>query len=65
VLIAAKQKKVQDTLISLLRSDIAILTAYQEQVTLLKKEVRKWKNKTRWTALAGIVLTVATIFIFK
>jgi hypothetical protein len=89
VLIAAKQKKVQDTLISLLRSDISILEqmkstlmakdttnqqiilSYKSQVgnleqqkVILQKEVRKWKRKTTWTAIGGLVLTAATAFLF-
>lgn len=88
VLIAAKQKQSQDTLIGVLRSDISILEqmkrtlmakdttnqqiilSYHSQVAnleqqkvVLQKEVRKWKRKTTWTAIGGLVLTAATAFI--
>lgn len=88
VLIAAKQKQVQDTLINLLRSDIiilqqqadawqakdstnkAIIQTYvnmtgtmQQQRVLLEKEVKKWKRKTTWTAIGGILLTGATAYL--
>lgn len=89
VLIAAKQKKAQDTLINILRSDISTLSSIRVQleakdstnkqiillkdqqqevlkgqITYLNKEVKKWKRKTRWTAIGGIVLTAATAFLF-
>lgn len=89
VLIAAKQKKVQDTLINILRSDISILEqmkstlmqkdttnqqiiiSYRSQVgnleqqkIVLQKEVKKWKRKTTWTALSGLVLTGLVTFLF-
>lgn len=82
VLIDAKQKRVLDTLVTVLRSDINILqgkinlleekdrnhlaieTAYQGQVNVLTKEVRKWKRKTTLAAIGGIALTGITTFLF-
>lgn len=88
VLTAAKQKKVQDTLIELQRQDIAdlnqqihylkakdstsreimksyqgIVTTMQDQRKLLEREVNKWKRKTRWTAISGVVLTGLVTFL--
>jgi hypothetical protein len=44
-------------------------TILETQITALNKEVRKWKRKTRWTAIAGVATTVAgviaTIFILR
>jgi hypothetical protein len=49
------------------RNSIQIATAYQSQVDILNKEVKKWKRKTRWTAVGGVLLTglVTTLFIIK
>lgn len=88
VLIAAKQKKAQDTIINILRSDISLLTSIrgqleakdstnkaiillkdqqrqvlEGQISYLNKEVKKWKRKTRWTAIGGVVMTAATAFL--
>lgn len=101
VLIAAKQKKVLDSLVVSLNADIKsyetivkeltakdsvnteIVKAYQamietmkqqrsileNQITVLNKEIKKWKRKQKWTAIAGVVSTVgavvATVFIMK
>lgn len=39
------------------------------QINSLNKEVKKWKRKTRWTGIAGILATVggivATVFVLK
>ena len=42
-------------------------TVFENEITKLNREVRKWKNKTRWTAIGGVVLTglVTSLFIFK
>jgi hypothetical protein len=99
VLIAAKQKKYADSLVSVYRSDISFLnqkiqaletkdstnkeinstyqnmigtmnqqrTILEGQITYLNKEVTKWKRKTKFAAISGIVLTgiVTSLFIFK
>lgn len=101
VLIAAKQKKVLDSLVVSLNADIRsyeiivrelqakdsvnkeIVSTYiamvgtmkeqrkilEDQIATLNKEVKKWKRKERWTAIAGAVATVGgvitTIFILK
>lgn len=40
---------------------------FEGQITHLNKEVKKWKRKTKWTAVGGLVLTgiVTSLFIFK
>lgn len=40
---------------------------YKNQITLLEKEVKKWKRKNKWTAVGGLVLSgvIAGLFIFK
>jgi hypothetical protein len=87
VLIAAKQKKYADSLVSVYRSDISFLnqkvqaletkdstnkeinstyqnmigtmnqqrTILEGQITYLNKEVKKWKRKTKFAAISGIV----------
>lgn len=42
-------------------------TILENQITYLNKEVLKWKRKTRWTAIAGVLTTaiVTGLFIFK
>lgn len=49
------------------RNHIAIESAYQNQVSVLTKEVKKWRRKTTWTAIGGILLTgiTATLFLIK
>jgi hypothetical protein len=49
------------------RNSTQIASAYQSQVDILNKEVKKWKRKTRWAGIGGIVLTglVTTLFIIK
>lgn len=41
----------------------------ENQITDLNKEIKRWKRKNRWTAIAGVVTTVggivATIFLTK
>jgi hypothetical protein len=42
-------------------------TVFEGQINVLNREVRKWKNRSRWTAIGGILLTgiVTTLFIIK
>lgn len=83
LLIDAKQKKLSDSLIVVLRSDIAalniivseleskdsvnkqIIQVYRDQVSAMQKEVKKWKRRTRWTAVAGAVAVGATVFLLR
>jgi hypothetical protein len=80
-LIEAKQKRLVDSLNTLLRSDVnilqgkinlleekdrnhdAIAKAYEGQVVVLNKEVKKWRRKTTWAAIGGIALTALTTFL--
>jgi hypothetical protein len=45
------------------RNHLAIEKAYEGQVTVLNREVRRWKRKTTWTAVGGLVLTGLTAFL--
>jgi hypothetical protein len=95
VLIAAKQKKVLDSLVVSLNQDIKsyeivvkelqakdsvnaqIISTYvsmvntmkdqrkvfEDQIAALNKEVKKWKRKERWTAIAGVAATVGGIIL--
>lgn len=36
---------------------------FEGQITYLNKEVKKWKRKTTWTAIGGVLLTGITSFI--
>jgi hypothetical protein len=99
LLIAAKQKDAADSLVSIYRSDISILSQkvsaleakdsvnreissthlsmiatlneekgiLQNQVSVLTRDLRKQKVKTKLTAIGGLVLTgiVTSLFIFK
>lgn len=101
VLIAAKQKKVLDSLVVSLNQDIKsyeiavrelqqkdsvnkeIVNGYlaiiktkdeqrkvlEDQIMVLNKEIKKWKRKQRWAAVAGVIGTVggvvATVFVLK
>jgi hypothetical protein len=82
LLAAAKQKKYSDSLVAVLRENIAayqamadeyvnkyevdekIIAAYKEQIKGLEKEIKKWKRKTRWTAIVGAAAVAGTIFVF-
>lgn len=103
LLIAAKQKKAADSIVTDLRVRVGLLTdkinAYEiiakeflgkdslnkdiqglfgskvadmkQQRTILeqtivdfKKEIRRWKRKVRWTAVAGIVATGAVAYLY-
>jgi amino acid transporter len=93
VLIAAKQKKVLDSLLISLNQDIKsyeivvkelqakdsvnaqIISTYvsmigtmkeqrkvfEDQIVSLTNEVKKWKRKNRWTAIAGAAATIGGI----
>ena len=41
-----------------------IATTYQAQVDVLNKEVKRWKRKTTFTAIGGLLLTGLTTFLF-
>jgi hypothetical protein len=45
------------------RNHLAIEKAYEGQVTVLNREVRRWRRKTTWTAVGGLVLTGLTAFL--
>jgi membrane-bound lytic murein transglycosylase len=95
VLIAAQQKKVLDSLVVVLNSDIRsyeiavkelsikdstnkeiiatyenIIKAKDEQrkilegeIVSLNKQIKKWKRKTRLTAIAGVLTTIGGIVV--
>lgn len=103
LLIAAKQKKIADSIIIDLRIKVGLLTdkidAYEiiaknflgkdsltkdiralfdskietmkeqrsileQTITDFKKEIKRWKRKVRWTAVAGIVATGAVTYLY-
>jgi hypothetical protein len=45
------------------RNHQAIEKAYEGQVTVLNREVRRWKNKTRLAAIGGLLLAGATAWV--
>jgi hypothetical protein len=83
LLIDAKQKKLSDSLVTVLRQNISayeiivreleskdsvnkeIIAVYKNQIAAMEKELKKWKRKVRWTAIAGAVAVGATVFILK
>lgn len=36
----------------------------ENDIATLKKDVRRWKRKTRWTAVAGVVATAAVAYLY-
>lgn len=61
----------QLTTISNLRGQVLTYEAkevnYKGQISILEKEVKKWKRKNKLTAISGLVLTgiITGLFIFK
>lgn len=61
----------QLTTISNLRGQVLTYEAkelnYKGQISILEKEVKKWRRKNKWTAFGGIALTaiVTGLFLFK
>jgi membrane-bound lytic murein transglycosylase len=75
--IVVKQLQEKDSVnVEIIRTYIAMIDTMKEQrkiledqIATLNKEVKKWKRKTRWTAIAGAVATiggiVTTVFLIK
>jgi type II secretory pathway component PulF len=45
------------------RNHLAIEKAYEGQIVVLNKEVRRWKNRTRLAAIGGLLLAGATAWV--
>ena len=60
-------KEINSTYTSMIGTMKAKTTILENEITVLNKEVKKWKRKTKFAAISGIALTaiVTGLFLFK
>ena len=53
---------------TLFQSEIKTLqeqkAVYEGQILVLNKQIKRWKRKTRWTAIAGVAATAGVLYLF-